>query len=98
MIEPPMTDRMGDWWATNQKIMHICTHCHKRQEEAPAVLRYNPALDPDGWQLREHPGWAADGFLAWWECHECGETVYEVVPRQRVLSWGKRLGGWKQMW
>jgi hypothetical protein len=92
----PAGHGMGDWYETPQPIRWQCTGCGKADPHSPAVLEYLPEMDSDKEQTHQHPGWKTLGWLAWWQCSQCGTDVMTPVTAKQVARWGRELGGWHE--
>jgi hypothetical protein len=89
---------MGDWYLSRRAFPIACPRCRcvaKENLERMAVCEYLPALDHGHAQAQKHPGWSLTGWLAWYECTQCGATRFAPVSRAQVAKRGR--DGWERV-
>ena len=84
----------AEWHLTREAGAIWCPHCRDYSQEPPGVKRYHAELDPDGAAAKRSPGWAEKGWLAWYDCDNCGTQRRQPVSARKVTEWGRQLGGW----
>ena len=92
MLPPAELD--AQWHLTREAGPIWCPHCRDYSQEPPGVKRYHPELDPDGTAAKAYPGWAEQGWLAWYDGDNCGFQRRQPMSARKVAQWGRQLGGW----
>ncbi len=90
----PPAEQDAQWHLTREAGKIWCPHCRDYSYEQPGVKRYHAELDPAGVAAERYPGWTEAGWLAWYECDNCGIQRKRPVSAKKVAQWGQELGGW----